>query len=376
MNLPELAMRRMLFLLPLLFLLPTGCHFGKEEPAAEKTVPVKVIKGVRLESVTLLPRPETIEVTGTVKALTSAVVSARLAGVIKQLRVREGSRVRRGDLLAVLDAQENLANAELAKATIDEAQRGTEEAASRKKLAESTFDRYRKLFDEQAVTRQEFDAKNSEKELAVQGLARAEARLKQAREGSRAAGIIAGYTNIIAPISGVITSRRVDLGASVFPGQPLMTIEDDTKYQLELAVPESLSANLSPGSVVQVALDAGKQTFNAKVGEIVPANDPASRSFTVKIALEQKGLKSGMFGRGTISLGTTEKSILLPKAALQERGALTSVWVVGKDKLARMRLVKVGKAIGNQVEILSGISEGELVITAGTAGVSEGASIE
>jgi RND family efflux transporter MFP subunit len=320
--------------------------------------------------------PDTQEIVGTVRARTSAVVSTRIPGTITVLRVREGDRVKKGQLLAQLDAQENQATAAVALAGIDETQRGLEEALSRKKLADTTFERYQKLFNEQAVSRQEFDVKQAERDMASQGVARAEARLRQAREGSRAASTMADYTRIIAPISGVITTRQADLGATVFPAQPLMTIEDEGSYQLELAIPESMAATVKSGTPVQVTLDAIGNSFGAKISEIVPSADPASRTFNAKISLTQKGLKSGMFGRGAITLGNRTNGILLNKKAIIERGALTFVWTVDKENIAHMRLVKVGKSSGDKVEILSGLSDGEQVVTVGAERVSEGSRVK
>ncbi|MBI2355552.1 MAG: efflux RND transporter periplasmic adaptor subunit [Deltaproteobacteria bacterium] len=353
-----------------------GCSAKKHEADKKESAAAPVVKGTTVETVRSAAIAETQELVGTVRARTSAAVSVRIPGTISVLRVREGERVRKGQLLAQLDAQENLAAAAMATAGIDEARRALDEALTRKKLADATFERYRQLFTEQAVTRQEFDTRQTEQELAGQGVARAEARLKQAQEGSRAAAAMADYTRIVAPISGVVTSKQGDLGASVFPGQPLMTIEAEGDYQLELAVPESLTARVRPGTVAQVKLDALNANFTGRIAEIVPSADPASRTFIAKIALVQKGLKSGMFGRGTIDLGTGANGILLPKKALLERGALTSVWVMGNDGRARLRLVKPGRAVGDRVEILSGLSDGERVVIGGVEKVSEGAKIE
>lgn len=356
-------------------LMLAGCNSknSNEKPSA---APAVVVKGVMTETVTSASMQETMEVVGTVRARTHAVVSARVPGVVTILKVREGDRVKKGQLLAQLDAQENQATAAGAAAGMDEAKRGLDEALSRKRLVDATFERYQKLFNEQAISRQEFDVKQTERDVAVQSVARAEARLQQAREGSRGAAAIAGYTRITAPISGIITSKPADLGATVFPAQPLMTIDDEGSYQLELSIPESIALAVKPGTPVQVTLDALNTSFSAKIAEIVPASDAASRTFIAKISLGQKGLKSGMFGRGVITLGSTVNGMLLPKKALMERGALTSVWVVEKEGLARMRLVKVGKAIGDKVEILAGLSDGERVVSAGTEKVSEGAKVE
>jgi multidrug efflux system membrane fusion protein len=133
---------------------------------------------------------------------------------------------------------------------------------------------------------------------------------------------------------------------------------------------------VKPGTAVQVTLDSLHTTFSAEIAEIVPSADSTSRTFIAKIALGQKGLKSGMFGRGAISLGTSANGMLVPKKAIFERGAMTSVWVVDKDGIARMRLVKAGKLVGDNVEILSGLSENERIIVGGIERVNEGAKVE
>jgi multidrug efflux system membrane fusion protein len=353
-----------------------GCSGKGQEAGNRQAEPAAVVTGITIETVKSVNLPETQEIVGTVHARTSAVVSTRIPGTVSVLRVREGDRVRKGQLLAQLDAQENQATAAVATAGIDEAQRGLEEALSRKRLADTTFERYQKLFSEQAVSRQEFDVKQAERDLALEGAARAEARLRQSRAGARASGTMAGYTRIVAPISGIITTKQADLGATVFPAQPLMTIEDEGSYQLELAIPENIAATVKPGTLVQVTLDALGSSFAAKIAEIVPSADPASRTFTGKIALAQKGLKSGMFGRGTITLGGTVSGMLVARKAIVEHGALTSVWVVDQKNMARMRLVKVGKTVGDRAEILSGLSDGEQLVVGGVEKVSEGSRVK
>jgi RND family efflux transporter MFP subunit len=359
-----------------LTLVLTGCSGKGQEAGTRQAEPDAVVTGITIETVKSVNLPETQEVVGMVRARTSAVVSTRIPGTISVLRVREGDRVRKGQLLAQLDAQENQATAAAASAGIDEARRGLDEALSRKRLAETTFERYQRLFSEQAVSRQEFDVKQTERDLAVEGVARAEARLRQSQAGARAAGTMADYTRIVAPISGIITTKQADLGATVFPAQPLMTIEDEGSYQLELAIPENMGATVKPGTPVQVTLDALGSSFAAKIAEIVPSADPASRTFTGKIALARKGLKSGMFGRGAISLGSSVRGLLLTRKAVVERGALTSVWVLDKENRARMRLVKVGKTVGDKAEILSGLSDGEQVVAGGAEKISEGSRVK
>lgn len=349
-----------------------GCSDSKRTAS----VPPVQLRGVPLVEAVNSDVDASIDVVGTVRARTSAMVSARIPGTVSVLHVREGDRVRKGQLLARLESQESSANASAAMAAIDEAKRGLDEALAHRKLADATFARFKMLYDEQALTRQEFESHQTQRELAHQGVARAEARLRQVQESARAAGTMADYSKIIAPISGIITTKQADLGATVFPGQPLMIIDDEGSYQLELAVPESYAAKIRPGSAVKVNIDAVQRQINAKVAEVVPAADPGSRTFTAKVNVSSAGLKSGMFGRANIALGAKEKMILLPKGAVFERGNLTAVWVLDKNSIARMRLVKVGRVSGNQFEIISGLTVGEKVVADQVAKVSEGVKIE
>jgi len=296
---------------------------------------------------------------------------------VSALKVREGDRVRKGQLLVVLKAGEYLAGSSGAKAAMDEAAQGVDEARARQRLADATFERYQKLYDEQALTRQEFEQKQTERDLARQGVLRAEARLRQAREGGRSAAVLADYSRITAPISGLITSRQVELGATVFPAQPLFSIEDDGSFQVDLAVPESFAGSIRPGTPVRIVLDALQTTLTTKISEIVPASDPATRTFTAKVFLSgQRGLRSGMFARAGLSLGASANRLLLPEKALFERGALLGVWVVDSTGIARMRLVKSGKKRDGRIEILSGLADGERVVVAGGEKIADGARIE
>jgi RND family efflux transporter MFP subunit len=354
----------------------TGCSGKERTSGTTHAEPAVVVSGITTETVKSASIPETQEFVGTVHARTSAVISTRIPGTVSMLRVREGDRIMKGQLLAQLDAKENQASAAAAAAGIDEAHRGLDEAQSRKRLADTTFERYQKLFTEQAVSRQEFDVRQSERDLASHGVARAEARLKQAQEGARVAGAMADYTRIVAPISGIVTRKQADLGATVFPGQPLMTIEDEGSYQLELAIPENVAASVKQGTPVQVTLDALGSSIAAHISEIVPSADPASRTFTAKVALNQKGLKTGMFGRGVVSLGKAVNGMLVAQKAVVDHGALTSVWIVDKENSARMRLVKVGKTVGDRVEILSGLTDGERLVVSGVEKLHEGSKVE
>lgn len=355
-------------ILPVLF--SCSKHEGTVETSAV------TVKGVAVETVKSAPMADLLEVTGTVRSRTAAVVSPRIPGMISVMKVKEGDRVKKGALLAILDAKENLANADAAGSASEEAKRAVDEAVARKNLAVTQFERYKNLFKSDVVSRQEFEVKETEKELAVQGVARAQARLKQAQEQAKSAGAVADYTRMTAPISGIITSRTADLGATVFPGQPVFTMEDESGYQLELALPESAAAKVRTGTPVTITLDAVASTISTKVAEIVPAADPASRTFTAKVPLAVNGVKSGMFGKGSIPVGAVVEKISVPRRSIVERGAISYLWVIDSANVARLRIVKTGRSSGELTEVTSGITAGERIAVAGLDKLLDGAKVE
>lgn len=358
--------------LALAALLAAGCGGGKEGTKTES--PPVTLTGVATEKVAAAPIPDGFEAVGTVKARTAAQIAARLAGTVSGALVREGERVGKGKLLVTIEAAESSAQAAAARAAVEEAARGVEEARARKRLVDTTFERYHNLFTEQAVTRQEFDNRRGDKEVADQAAARAEARLAAAQESARAAGAVAGYTRVTAPLAGIVTAKQAERGMTVFPGTPLLTVEEEGAYRLEAAVPESRIGGVKAGAKVRVAVDGAGVAAEGRIAEVVPAADPGSRTFTVKIDVAGAGLRSGMFGRVFLPTGERQ-GILVPGKAVVERGALTSVWVLDAGNRARMRLVKVGSPVGGRVEILAGLAEGERVVTGGMEKITEGAVV-
>jgi RND family efflux transporter MFP subunit len=340
-----------------LFLSLAGCsHDGGGEKEKHP-----VVTGLTLEKIASVSVPEQFEATGTVRARNTAQLSARISGTVSGIHAKEGDRVRRGSLLLTLEALESTAGATGAAHAVEEAQ-------ARKKLADVTFERFSKLYEEQAVTRQELDTRRAERDVANQGLARA-------RETARAASAVAGYTRIVTPVNGVVTAKSVDAGATVFPGMPLMTVEEEGRYRLEVAVPESLQGKVAMGASVPVSLDGVPAGAVGTVVEIVPKVDPLSRTFTVKLEIPSTGGRSGSFGRALLAVGE-KRGVMVPKTALVERGQLTFVWVVDEGNIARMRLVKPGTSHADRIEILAGLSQGERIVVSGMEKVVDGARVK
>ncbi len=365
-------MRMPVVLLALSLVVSAGCSREGAEKAAAPSV---TVRGVTTEQVTSGPLADRMEAVGTVTSRNAAQIAARIPGTVATLAIREGDRVRKGQLLLTLSSPETGASAAAAAAGVEEASRGLAEAKSRRALSDTTFQRYEKMYRQQAVTAQEFDEKRTARDQGVEGVARAEARLAQARETAKSEAALAGYGRITAPLSGLVTAKAVELGQTVFPGTPLLTVEDEGALQLVVAAPESLLGKVKPGMRVPVAVDGAPAATEGTVAEVVAAVDPASRTFTVKLNLQAQGLKSGSYGRALFPAG--EKTALtVPASAVVTKGALSSVWVVGQDGIARMRLVKPGTTSGGRTEILAGLADGDRVVTGGVEKVTDGAQIK
>jgi RND family efflux transporter MFP subunit len=205
-------------------------------------------------------------------------------------------------------------------------------------------------------------------------------RIDQAKADVASSRVYSSFSRITAPISGVVVSRQADVGYMAVPGAPLLTIESGTDYRLEAAVQESQINKIHLRDQVRVQIDAlGQQELAGIVVETVPAADPVSRSYLVKISValpagNQQIIRSGLYGKARFITGQTQ-AITIPQKAVVERGQLTGVYVVDQSGTARMRLVKTGKTYGDQVEVLSGLREGEQIVVDGLAAVSDGSRV-
>jgi RND family efflux transporter MFP subunit len=210
------------------------------------------------------------------------------------------------------------------------------------------------------------------------------ARMDQAKAEISQTQIQVDYGRILSPSEGVVTLKAAEVGALASPGAPLLTLEDDGRYRLEASVEEGMLVKIRLGESVRVSIDAlGDQEWTARVGEIQPFADPASRSSLVKIDLPEdlgkKGtirvLRSGLYGKARFPLGKREVMAVPQKAVLQG-GNLQQVFIVDSSQTARLRLIKTGKAYGDRIEVLSGLRDGERIIMEGTERVIDGNRVE
>jgi multidrug efflux pump subunit AcrA (membrane-fusion protein) len=393
-------MKTKLFIITLFALLVTACE-KKQEAATEKPA---VVSGIQTEVVNTSSQSDYYEAVGTVRAKTNTVLSAKIVGSITALHAREGERVRAGQTLIEIDNRDARTQVSRAQAGVREAQTGTDEvdkniraaesakaaAEANQALAASTLKRYQVLRERKSVSPQEFDEVETKYKVAVVEVERADrmlqslvarkkmvlARIDSAQADVAVAQVQVGFARITSPINGVVITKHAEVGSLAAPGTPLLTIED-SNYRLEAAVEESQLRNIRLGANAMVTIDAlGQEEMSGRVVEIVPTADPASRSYTVKIELASKSLlRSGLFGKARFVSGEREV-LMIPSKAIVQRGQLSYVYVVDASGIARMRLITVGKQSGDRVEVLSGLSNGERIVSDGTALNKEGVKVQ
>jgi RND family efflux transporter MFP subunit len=290
--------------------------------------------------------PHNEEAVGTVRPVNEMVVTPRVAARIIELHLTAGQRVAQDEVLVRLDARDLQARVEQLKAALTAAKATRDQAQiDRARYADSHARGGASKFE---FDRADLAFKNAESEVV---------RATEAVNESQAA---LEYTTIRAPASGVVVDRRVNVGDTVMPGQILATLYDPTHMQLVASVREMLTQRLKVGQPIGVRMEALGRTCAGTVSEIVPEAESASRTFQVKVVGPcPAGIYSGMFGRIVIPLDSQEV-LLVPSAAVRHVGQLDLVDAVKNGRLER-RIVRLGRQIDSDAEVLSGLAAGEQV---------------
>lgn len=373
-------------LIAAMLVLGVGCGHKTEEKKAPTAGPAVA---VRVEPAVYAEWPDSFEATGTVRARTTTTIASRVMGYVREIRPQVGDRVTNGQLLVAIDARDLDTARRQAEAAMAEAKTGVPAAESaissaraRLELAQVSLKRMQDLLDKRSVSRQEFDEAASRAKVARSDLDMAQARRAQlderirlAGEGVRAAGIAAEFANVTAPFAGLVIARKAEPGTLASPGMPLLEIEREGAYRFEARVEESRLASVRVGMVANVRLDSVNAPLSARVDEIVPTVEEASRAFVAKLALPPHArIRTGLFGRAEFAAGK-RRVLTVREGAAAPQGQLSFV-MVAEGGVARMRLVKVGSARDGRVELLSGLSEGDAVVYPPVANLGDGARVE
>jgi RND family efflux transporter MFP subunit len=349
--------------LSFLVLLAVVSLVGCSSEQTRTTPSPETVRNVGVLAVQQASIPDLLEAVGTVRAAQTSDASSQMMGNIVEIRAHEGDHVQRGQVLAVIDDSQPRAAVDRSTAADLAAQQQRVGADSDLALAESTLKRYQNLYEKKSVSPQEFDevkarqqAALARRDMAKAGQAQAQAALSQARTSL-------DYTRIRAPFEGVVTEKKADSGTLASPGMPIFTVEDVRRYRLEATVNENDLQYVRTGQQVSVVIDAlDNAGLNGRVVQIVPAADPTSRTFLVKIDLPtDTRLRSGLFGRAQFSRGE-RPALLIPRSAVVERGQLQGIYVLDQNQLASLRYVTLGKPSGAAIEVLSGLQNGERLV--------------
>ncbi len=346
-------------LLVVMIPLTLGCGARHEvsAPSGEAPTPVEVT----LAQARLQPLDGASALTGSVRARRQVSPGSKILGRVEEVRIREGERVSRGGLLARLENRDLEASVAQAEAAVAMAEAQLENAKAQRERMDAL------------VARGSATPKNQEDAVAAYRVA--DAALAQAKANLASAQVSLDYSEIRSPIAGWVVERRIEAGDMASPGVPMFVVEDLSRVQVEVQVPEAQVVHLERGESARVrVLD---RELEAEIELIVPSGDPASRTFTVKLELDNPGgfLRSGMFARVSFA-SDVQQGLAVESSAVVRRGQLDGLFVAGDDGLLRLRWIKTGSSVGERVEVLSGLEEGERYVVSPPPGLADGTPFE
>jgi len=324
----------------------TGLAACGEAPAPKPAPRAEALKtaAVELRDVELTTSAEAV-----MEAVHQSTVSAQIAGRVVDLRFDVGDYVKKGEVIVRID--ERAASQALAASEAQVA-----EARAALANARAQYERSRQLL--------------AQKFISQAGLDQAEAAYKAAQ--ARVSALIAGagqaatersFATVVAPYSGVVSARHIELGEMASPGRPLMTGFDPSTLRVVATVPQAQVAAIQAGGKARIEVPSLGRWVDVKAMTIVPAADPRTHTTRVRLELpaEVRGVYPGVYARAHFVIGKAPR-LLVARAAIVRRSEVTAVYVVDEQGRAHMRQVRLGGA-GDEasVEVLAGLKPGERV---------------
>jgi len=306
-----------------------------------------------------------IPLTGNVEPRDWTEVKAQVTGEIAQVMVRPGETVKRGQVLARLDARELRARMADRKASLSGAR-------AQLALAEKKRDAMRAMFERGVVSQMELDTALSTYDVNAASVASLQAQLDQASKAL-------GDTEIHSPLDGVVSERVAQVGSVVTSGAKLFTVVDLATLELEALVPATDIPDVRVGQEVTFQVEGfGERAFMGVVERINPSTQPGSRSIAIYVYIEnaQGDLKGGMFAQGSLQIAKSADAKVIPAAALREEGGKSFVYRITGDKLVRQDVeVGIRDTAAGVVEIGWGLEAGDRVITSALVNLQPGTTV-
>ena len=335
-----------LFAMGFLMLSLSACNQEEAAKPVKQALAVQTIQA-KVQTVELGNVPLTAVVPGAVVPDQKAKIASRLMGYIKDLDVKVGQKVQRGDLLFSIDSSDVTSGINQAKSAYAQAKAALMDA----KL---DYDRFEKLYKDASVSKQQFDKISLQYKVAQENLVAAQSGLNQAEAQLK-------YVNVRAPFDGVIVEKMAVAGDLAAPGNPIVVIENLKSLSVQTQVAEDLFAVLRPEDEVDVVIDGQKELLKGTIYTLVSAADPKTRTHTVKLSLPAiNNVNSGTFARVNFHRGVRQ-TMMVPTSAIVVRSGIEGVFVV-EDQKASFHMVRLGETIGDKVEIQSGLSLGDVIV--------------
>jgi len=294
---------------------------------------------------------QTLALPGTLQGFVQSPIAARSAGYLRRWTKDIGSRVEKGEVLAEIETPE-------IDQQLSQAVAAREQAASSMELARSTVERWEGLRKKDVVSQQDLDEKRSSAAQARANLAAADANVQRLRQ-------LEGFKRVVAPFSGVITKRNVDVGDLIdLSGKPLFTLSQTDPLRVYVNVPQSYAQLVKPGQPVVITQgELRGQSFKGTVARTAASIDTGTRTMQVEIALPNKEglLMPGAYVQVSLPLQATQ-SLLVPTNALLFRGEGSRVAVVDKAGRVKLRAVTLGRNYGESVEVLDGVTAADVLV--------------
>lgn len=343
-------------LLLILTLLLSACEKPVEPPPPPRPALVMVVGKTAPNSAIVL--------VGEVKSRYESNQGFRIAGKVIERKVDVGAFVKKGQLLARLDAADSNLGASAAMADVRVAE-------ANRSLAKSDVERQRQLVNKKFISQQALDKYEAE-------LKTADARVNQAKAQAAVSGNQSRYNALLADRDGVVTQIRAEPGQVVEAGELVAQIVDTKQIEVLVAVPESRMARIKAGDSAAIKLWADREkTYAGKVREIAPAASSATRAFDVRIAVlaPDDAVKLGMTA-GVRFESNDASNIIIPSTALTQINGKNSVWVIDKNNVANQRQVITGQYTEDGVTITSGLHTNEMVAVAGVHTLIKGQKVK
>lgn len=373
----------LLAVISVLALAGVGFYYGKT-PAAQspKAVPPPPSPLVKVEAVAAdkVVRDNIIQ-NMSIEAISRVQMFPRVSGRLERLHVKQGDRVKKGQLIATLEHEQQNAFIGAAAAQVASARADSERARAEMMHARTNLDRYQRLVEEGFSTKQQYDSIETAAVSAKASYDAARAKERQiAAEMGRVKSARMDYI-LHSPMDGIVLNDySLASGAMISPSSPIADIADLRKLKATLRIPETKIFVVKPGMPVFLKFDAlPGEEFQGKVSKVDPFVDPATRSSVVEIELNNEAignrLRPGMFGQASIVEREFKNAILLPESALHSSDKSTHVFVE-ENSIAKLRNVSIGLRQGNAVQITSGLNPGEKVVVSGGTNLKDGEKME